>query len=84
MMRSYDSAFVRLITDDAQLLLPVLLERDVSFLLTSRRHVDVRGMGAPEVARIAALCNARVTDLQTVPAVADVVLGHVARSTRRT
>jgi hypothetical protein len=58
--------FVRLITADAVLLLPALLQRGASLRLTGSSRVDVRGMGAWEVAGIAALCNARVLDLETI------------------
>ncbi|MFC0682766.1 hypothetical protein ACFFGH_33460 [Lysobacter korlensis] len=61
-----DDTVVRLITEDAQLLLPALLARGASFRLSGRRRIDVRGMGAADVARIAALCEARVVGLELV------------------
>jgi hypothetical protein len=66
-IQSEDDTFVRLTTDDAELLLPALLARGASFWLGSRGRVDVRGMGVAEVARIAAFHNASVIDLETVP-----------------
>jgi hypothetical protein len=66
-IQSEDDTFVRLTTDDAELILPVLLSRGASFQLGGRGSVDVRGIGAADVAEIAAFQNARVFDLETVP-----------------
>ena len=66
MIQSEESTFVRLTTEDPELLLPVLLARGASFWLGSRGRVDVRGMPAVDVARIAAFCNARVSDFEVV------------------
>ena len=66
MIQSEESSFVRLTTEDPDLLPPVLLARGASFWLGSRGRVDVRGMRAADVARVAALCNARVRDFEVV------------------
>ena len=66
MIHTEDDSVVRLTTDDADALLPALLARGASFRLSGRHHVDVRGMVAAEVARIAASHNARVADLEVV------------------
>jgi hypothetical protein len=58
--------FIRLTTDDVGLLLPALVEGGASFRISGRQHVDVQGMNAADVARVAALYNARVADLQVL------------------
>ena len=65
MNQSENETFVRLTTRDADLLLPILLARGASFRL-ARGRVEVRGMGAADVASLAASSNARVTDLEVV------------------
>ncbi len=72
MIRSENSTFVRLTTDDADLLLPALLARGASFWIGGRGRLDVRGMGAADVAQLAAFCNAQVSDLETIGAVSEV------------
>ncbi len=58
--------FVRITTEDADLLLPALAQRGASFRITGRRWIDVRGLTAADVAQLAAVHNARVTDLEAV------------------
>jgi hypothetical protein len=65
-IQSENSTFVRLTTEDAELLLPALLARGASFWLGNRGRIDVRGMAVAEVAEIAAFYNARVTSLELV------------------
>ena len=61
-----DRGFTRLTTDDVELLLPALAQRGASFRITGRRCIDIRGIDAADIAQVAALLNARVTDLQAV------------------
>ncbi len=66
MIHTDEDSLVRLTTDDAGALLPALLAHGASFRLNGRHRVDVRGIGAAEVARIAAFHNARVVDLEVI------------------
>ena len=59
-----EQSFIRLTTDDAGLILPALAQLGASFRLSGASRIDVRGMSEAEVARVAALSNARVADLQ--------------------
>ncbi len=59
-------SFVRLTTDDTELLLPALVQYGASFHLAGQKRLDVRGMDVAEVALLAAVYNARVSDLETV------------------
>ncbi len=66
-----DGGFVRVTTEDAALLVPVLAQRGASFWLTGRQRLDVSGLTAGDIARLAAAHNARVTDLETMRHPAD-------------
>jgi hypothetical protein len=65
-IESQEHSFVRLLTEDSELLVPALLQRGASLHLRGRTRVDVRGMSAADIAWIAAFHNARVDDLRTV------------------
>lgn len=60
-------AVIRLTTDDGALLLPALAQAGAS-LRVLRGRILVRGLDADEVAFVAALHNARVADLEVLPA----------------
>ena len=66
MIQSENETFVRLTTEDADLLLPILLASGASFRLGTRGRVEVRGMGAADIASLAVWSRARVTDLEVV------------------
>jgi len=61
-----DESFVRLTTDDMELLLPALAQAGGAFRVSGRNRLDVHGLEAGEVAFLAALHNAAVVDLETV------------------
>lgn len=66
MTQGDDRTLIRLVTDDVDLLIPALLQRGASLRLAGPRRVDVRGMTAADIARVAAWHNSRVDDLETV------------------
>lgn len=66
---SRDGSIVRLTTDDTELLLPALAQAGAAFRLSGPHSLDVIGIDADDIAVLAALHNARVVDLETVPPV---------------
>ncbi len=61
-----DESFVRITTDDTELLLPALVQCGASFHLAAQNRLDIRGMDPADVALLAAVYNARVIDFETV------------------
>jgi hypothetical protein len=62
-----NGGFVRLTTEDTELLLPALAQAGGAFRLSARNRLDVHGLEADEVAFLAALHNAVVSDLEMMP-----------------
>lgn len=66
-LQEHDELVVRLTTTDAESLIPALLRLGV-WVRVTRREVEIRGLSAGCVARVAAGQLASVTDLTTMRA----------------